>query len=215
MEEKQLTEDEIYAQIKERIKGEFIPLFTKEGKAVDVGYNKTTKLVYKDVDQMVSIASHHTEEETKAISEARHKRFEIEAAKKEAATFQKAEKKKFAEWKGEMIFYGEDHYGELCDLLESMFELYGVNFDLYPEYVWATKPEAYITKKDAFEVYERDLEDKTDECDLPVEGVEDLQKALDEFYECNKENILHWPDYSLALLIDDEIEEYRKRYEDE
>lgn len=214
MEEKQLTEDEIYAQIKERIKDEFVPLFTKEGIPVDVGYNKTTRLVYKDIDQMVSIASHHTEEETRAISEARHKRFEIEAAKKEASTFEKAEKKKFSEWEGEMIFYGEDHYGELCDLLESMFELYGVNFDLYPEYVWATKPVPYITEKDAYEVYQNDIEDIDYDIDPKVHGVKVLQMALDAFVDVNKENVLYWPDYSLALLIDDEIEEYRKRYED-
>lgn len=215
MEEKQLTEDEIYAQIKERIKSEFVPLFTKEGKAVDVGYNKTTKLVYKDVDQMVSIASHHTEEEVKAISEARRRRFDKEAAKKEASAFEKAKKIKFSEFEGDQFYFGDNYQMELETVFDEMFDLYGSDYSMYPKYVWATKQIPYITSKDAFDVYESNMEDLDSEYDWTVHGVDVLQMALNAFVDVNKTNIAYWPDYSLALLIDDEIEEYRKRYEDE
>lgn len=214
MSEKELTEDEIYAQIKERIKGEFVPLFTKEGIPVDVGYNKTTKLVFKNLDQMVSFTNHHTEEETRAISEARRMRWDEESAKKEQAKFDKAEKKKFSEWSGEQFLFGDTFYIDIGTFLDDMWECHGENYDKYPKYVWETKKEPYITEKYAFDVYENDLEEIGDDCDPTVHGVKVLQMALDAFVDVNKENILYWPDYSLALLIDDEIEEYRKRYED-
>lgn len=215
MEERLLTEDEIYAQIKERIKGEFVPLFTKKGKPVDVGYNKTTRLVYKNVDEMVSIASHHTEEESKAIRDARRRQFEKDADQIELKRFEKAKKIKLSEYTGEQFFFNEGFDVDIETILDDFFNIYGADYSKYPRYVWATKPEPYIVSRDAFDVYENDLGDLSDECDWPVEGVKDLQKALDEFAECNEHNKAYWADYDLALLIDDEIEEYRKRYEDE
>lgn len=215
MEEKQLTEDEIYAQIKERIKGEFVPLFLEDGNPAGAGYSKSTKLIYKNLDQMVSIASHHTEEETKAIRDARHRRFETEADEKEKKVFDAAKKIKFSEWDGSQFFFGEDFHIDINSFLNDMWGCYGENYDKYPRYVWATKPWPYIVSRDAFDVYENDLGDLSDECDWPVHGVKVLQMALDAFTEANRDNVAYWQDESLALLIDDEIEEYRKRYEDE
>jgi len=215
MEKKHLTEDEIYAQIRERIKDDFIPLYTKDGKQVDVGYNKTTKLVYKDIDQMVSIASHHTEEESKAISDARRRRWDADSARKEKEQFDKAEKKKFSEWPGEQTNYGENFYPEIEYFFDEMVEVHGYNYDKWPKYVWSTKPVPYITKKDAYDdVYQNDIENTNCDFDLTVHGEKVLQMALDAFVDVNKENVLYWQDESLALLIDDEIEEYKKRYED-
>lgn len=216
MSEELKTEDEIYEQIKERLKSEFIPLFLEDGKPAGAGYNKTTKVIYKDIDQMVYNAGHHTEEETKAISEARRRKFNEESAKKEKKLFNGAEKIKFSEWSGEQFFDGNDKFHfEIEDFLESCFEASGKDFDEYPKYVWATKPIPYITGKDAWEVYESDLEDlESGEYDWPVHGVEVLQMALDAFVEVNKDNVAYWPDYTTALLIEDEIQEFKETIEE-
>ncbi|MCK5616289.1 hypothetical protein KAR91_81255 [Candidatus Pacearchaeota archaeon] len=218
MEEKQLTEEQIINQVKERLKGEFVQLFHEDGKPAGVGYCKSTKHVYKDIEALANdyYGIHTTDEEKKQLNGIKREEFREKERKKEADQFDKAEKKKFSEWDGEMVFYGEDHYYEICDFLESIFELYGANYDLYPKYVWATKPVPYITKKNAYDdVYQNDIESANCEFDLTIHGEKVLQMSLDAFVDANKENVLYWPDYSLALLIDDEIEEYRKRYEDE
>jgi len=215
MEEKLPTEDEIYAQIKERIKGDFVPLYTKEGKQVDVGYNKTTKFVYKNIDQMVSMATHYTEEEEKALRDARRRKWDADSARKEKEQFDKAEKKKFSLWPGEQTNYGENFYHEIEYFFDEMVEVHGYDYDKWPKYVWATKPVPYITKKDAYDdVYRSDIEDNDCEYELTVHGEKVLQMALDAFVDANKDNVLYWPDYSLALLIDDEIEAFKERHED-
>ena len=161
---------------------------------------------------MVYLASHHTDEEAKAISEARHRRFSNESASKEAKIFNGANKIKFSEWSGEQFFDGNDKFHfEIEDFLESCFEFSGNNFDEYPKYLWATKPLPYITNKDAWEVYESDIEDlESGEYDWPVYGVEALQVALDAFVDANKNNVAHWPDYTKALLIEDEIQKFKE-----
>ena len=209
------TEDEIYAQIKERIQGDFVPLFLEDGKPAGAGYNKTSKLIYKDINDMVTVPNYHTKEETSDIRDARRRRWDGESARKEKEQFDKAEKKKFSEWPGEQTNYGENFYPEIEYFFDEMVEIHGYQYDKWPKYVWATKPKAYITKKNAYDdVYQSDLEDTNCDVELDVDGEKDLQIALDAFVDANKKNVLYWPDYSLALLINDEIEEYKKRYED-
>jgi len=214
VEKKHLTEDEIYAQNRERIKDDFIPLYTKDGKQVDVGYNSRTKIVYKDIDQMTCDPTLYTEDETEAIKDARWRKWQVESAKKESKKFDAAEKIKFSEWEGEQFSDGEDFFVDISDFFDGIIEAHGFQYDEWPEYVWATKPKPYITKKDAFSVYENDIEEIDTGYDPDVHGVKVLQMALDAFVDVNKENVLYWQDESLALLISDEIEEYRKRYED-
>ena len=214
MTEELLTAEEIINQIKERTKTEFVPLFHEDGGPAGAGYSKKTKLIYKDLDQMVNdfYRPHATKEEQKALDDIRHREQSEKAAKIEAERFNKAEKIKFAEWSGEQFFDGGYNFHiEIEDFLESCFEFSGNNFDEYPKYLWATKPLPYITNKDAWEVYESDIEDlESGEYDWPVYGVEALQVALDAFVDANKNNVAHWPDYTKALLIEDEIQKFKE-----
>ncbi len=216
MSEKQ-TEEQIINQVKERLKGEFVQLYHEDGKPAGVGYCKSNKSVYKNIEALVNdhYSIHTTDEEKKQINDIRREEFREKEWQKEKIQFEKAEKKKFSEWEGEMVFHGEDHYYEIEDFLEKMFECHGTNYDDYPRYVWATRPCPYITKKDAYEdVYQNDIENTECDVELTVHGEKVLQIALDAFVDANKENVLYWPDYDLALLIGDEIEELRKNHED-
>ncbi len=136
--------------------------------------------------------------------------------KTERSKFDKAKKVKWGEFKAdsEQFFDGEDYYQELDDFFDSMIEAHGYQYDLWQDYLWPTKPEQIISKKDASDVYQSELGDITDEYDWDVKGVEDLQIALDEFVSVNEKTIAYFPDYSTALVIGDQIEEFKKQHED-
>ena len=207
--------EEIMNQIRERLKSEFIPLFHEDGKPAGVGYSKKTKTVYKDIDALMD--DHYrddikTEEEKTALSKIRRAERAESEAKKEKDAFEKAKKIKFSEFKGDRFYFKDDYHSEIEDILGPFFDEFFKQYDQWPEYVWATKRVPYITKKEAYEVYSSDIEDQLDpDYEWEVNGVEQLQKALDEFVEDNKENVAYWPDYEVALLIEDEIEKYKKQ----
>jgi hypothetical protein len=139
----------------------------------------------------------------------------IQSFQIEKSRFEKAEKIKFSEWKGEQFYKGDNYYIDLDMFFEEMFEDYGHNFEDWDRYVWPTIPKPYITEKEAWRVYENDIEGLGEDFDWPVHGIEELQYSLDEFVRMNKDNVAFYPDYSKALLIDDEIAEYKKQHEDE
>lgn len=212
-------------QIKERLKGEFTPLFLENGKPANVGYSSKTNVVYKDEDQLINQywKSVATEEEGKIIREQESIQFQERCAVQEKAKFDKAEKIKFSEFKGQTTLFFSEHYGggsegyfdELEMLFDSIIEDVGFDYDLWPTYIWSTRKVPLISKKHAFDdVYEHDLEETFEGSEHHIEGVKDLQKALDGFVEANKDNCAYWPDYSTALLIGDQIEEFKKNYED-
>jgi len=221
MESKTLTD--IKEAIKKRLKGEFVPLFHEDGKPSGVGYSKSTKVVWKSEDELVSQywKNNATKEEEKIIRDEERSEFEKREAAKEKERFNKAEKIKFSDFKGQNTLFFSESYGdgeegyfsELENLFDSVIEGVGYQYDLWPTYIWATRKVPLISKKDQFEVYESDLEETFEDSHNHIDGIEDLQKALDEFVECNKDNCCYWPDYSTALLIDDQIEEFKKHHE--
>jgi len=207
------TEEDIIKQIRIRLKDEFVPLFFENGKPAGAGYSKSTRHIYKDIDALINdhYGCHTTEEEKEQLYNIRKAAFDEKERKKEATQFEKATKIKYSAWKGEQFFDGENYQIELSDLIESL----DGDPENWPTYVWATKEVPYIKDKEAWEVYSSDIEDELDsEYDWPVDGKEQLQKALDEFVEANKTNIAYHADYTIALLIEDEIEEYRKTMEE-
>lgn len=211
------TKEEIINQIKERLKAEFVPLFHEDGKSARVGYSKKTKVIYKDIDALID--DHYrddikTEEERNTLHKLRLIEWSEQEAKREFERFEKAKKIKYSEWPGEQFYDGEDYHPDIETFFEAVSETFGFDYEKYPKYVWATKKKPYITEKDAFGIYENDLEDLSEECDWPVEGVKDLQEALNEFVESNEDNVAYWPDYTIALLIDDQIKEWIKRWEE-
>lgn len=187
------SKNQIENNIRERLKNKFIPLFLEDGKPAEAGYHADTKIIYKDVDAIMNDYyrnNFRTKEEEKRLSEIRREESDKKELEKESIMFEKAKKIKFSEWKGDQFFDGENYLDDVCDIPADV------------EYVWATKKMPYITKKDASDVYSSNIEDDLDpEYDWPVDGVEELQKALDDFVEINKTNTAYWPDYDLALLI--------------
>ena len=197
------TEEEIISGIKKRLEDEFVQLFHEDGKPAGVGYCKSNKRVYKDIEALANdyYGLHTTNEEKEQLDAIRREEFREKERKKEAAMFEKAKKIKFSEFKGERFFSGDDYHDEMEDFLNEI-----LNPDYFPKYVWATKKVPYITEKDDYDVYSSDIENELDsDYEWEVDGRDDLQKALDKFVEANAHNKAYWPDYKIALLIDDEI----------
>lgn len=141
--------------------------------------------------------------------------WDIQASQTEKSRFEKAVKIKFSDWECEQFYKDGEFYIDLDMFFDEMIEAYGYVFEDWERYVWPTIEKPYITKKEAFRVYQDDLEGLSDECDWPVDGEKELQDSLDEFVRMNQDNVAFYPDYSTALLIDDEIAEFKKQHEDE
>ncbi len=85
---------------------------------------------------------------------------------------------------------------DLCDHLESAGEE-------WPEYVWAAKPTTVIQGLDVASVVEHRIEAHgwEDMDDNDLNGVAELQAALDKFEEANATVKSYWPDYTTAILL--------------
>lgn len=114
---------------------------------------------------------------------------------KEKSRFEKAEKVKT--W--DSFVYHDDHYAASVEELLCRFDSEAE----WPEYVWATEPTVVIPSLDVSDVVEhhvceRGWEDMdTDD----LEGVAELQAALDRFVEANKGVCSYHPDYKKAVLL--------------
>lgn len=115
---------------------------------------------------------------------------------KSALAYSKAEK--VESWDGG-AFLGDQFFSsmdDLCDHLECTGEE-------WPEYVWAAYSEPVIRPIDVSEVVENEISDRGwEDMDMnDLNGVSDLQAALDKFVQANATVLAYHPDYSKAVLM--------------
>ena len=178
--------------LQNRMKDQFEPLFDKNGEpkmtknlsqeSVHVGFCKKTGHIYGGERGFYILGYREYLE-----GDEQRQIWDWIAMKIEKSKFEKANKIKYSDWKGEQFFDGNDFFIDLDDFFEGMIEEHGFQYDLWQDYVWAIKPNPIIKAKDAFSVYEADMECLTDEYDWNINGVGQLQEALNEFVEANKE----------------------------
>jgi len=114
---------------------------------------------------------------------------------REAERFEKAEKITEDEYTGEHVYAGDSFYESVEYALNSYDEGCG------PEYVWACKPRGLpkVGIEDVVCNLLDNMWEDADESDL--EGLPELEAALEKFNEAN-EHIQVWePDYSTAILV--------------
>ncbi len=116
--------------------------------------------------------------------------------KRSAEFFTKA--KKVEAWT-DGAFLGDRYFSsmdELCDHLESEGEE-------WPQYVWAAQSKTVIGKLDVADVVENQISDSgwEDMDTNDLNGVPELQAALDKFAEANATVKSYWPDHSTAILL--------------
>lgn len=121
--------------------------------------------------------------------------------RREADRFARATKVPASQWKGG-VFWGDMWKATVEEMIEVI-----PDYSEDPEevtYLWASKPQEVIPSFDVEDVVSHWLDDRGwEDMDLfDLEGVPELQAAIDAFVKANEAVVSHSIDYSTAILID-------------
>ncbi len=121
--------------------------------------------------------------------------------RREEEKLAKAAKVPEAEWDGR-VYYGDKHYDNVGECIEDVAGDGGK----IPLHVWPAVPRTVVGPLRVSDVVENDLDTNGfEDMDLyDLEGVDELQRALDAFTDANKEVVAFWPDESRAIVVDQE-----------
>lgn len=120
---------------------------------------------------------------------------------KEAADYEKATKISDLEHNGG-VWWGDDYFSDLDELYDRLVSDCDNPEDI-PEYVWAAAPTEVIPAIGVDDVVEHYLCDRgwEDMSTDDLEGVTELQAALDRFTEANQGVVSYHPDHKTAVVI--------------
>lgn len=197
-----LLSDVRCAELKSLIDSSIEPCFDKDGHEIknavlanvggtkflylNTGQSYQTEFMRRDV-----LSSLLTNEEFKLISDHC---LSAGAERLEAQRFEKAEK--VDKWDG-YIYVGDQYYDSVEDFLDQTEK------DDTPDYVWCTKPTQIISGLTVDDVVENQICDRGWE-DMGINdlnGVAELQAALNKFVQENEEVVSYYPDYTKALIL--------------
>ena len=117
-------------------------------------------------------------------------------AHEEADRFEKASKVHAADWKGDQIYWKDEYFSFIDDFLECHEDTPP------PLYVWAATDRG-APKANVDDLLDRVVEGLWDDADYgDLNGVEELQQAVEAFNEANKCLVVYTPDFSTAILMD-------------
>jgi len=135
-----------------------------------------------------------TDDEVKTIEKFA---FSAADAKRDEERIKKAKKVRVSNYNS-YLYWNDKYFSCLDDLLEE-FEYQGVEKE--DQLVWGTQKVQIISKYGVIDVIENDL-DGLDDIELDYfDGVGELQKSLDKFYELNKDKVSYEVDYSILIEI--------------
>ena len=200
-----LLSNERFREVQEAVTSRISPAFDRDGKplgdALVVHMDDGTRWIHPCADKDHSKEYVRTNALADALTEAELEIINqhcLEAGRErmEAKRFEKAEK--VTEW-SEGAWLGDTYHHTMDDLIGYLED----DEEEWPEYVWAARPHAVIGKLHAWDVCESMVCDQgwedMDEHDL--EGMTELQAALDKFTEANAGVISYDTDYRKAVLL--------------
>jgi hypothetical protein len=216
--------EEKQQEIKARMLPDWTPLFKEDGSLAipklnnqenhGMGYCRKNGKIYSSLAGFF-ITGHYDY----LTDEERNYRRDILAEKQEKHRFEKAAKIKYSDWNGDQFFDGEDFWPDLGTYFDAVCEGLGYAYEDYPKYVWNTIEKPFLKPKDVYGVFENDLENSGEwayEAFTNAVGKDELDQALKDFVEKNKKRMtLYFPDYSTAILLDDEIAKLVKELKDD
>lgn len=125
--------------------------------------------------------------------------WKLDRARQEQERFEKAEK--LTEWDGWVFCDGWGESGYFESMETFMDDVEGSGPDCAPEYVWTCKPMAFV-RVDMRSILSQIEDDSYDGFDAEtLNGIDDLEKAIGEFNERNKDVLSYEPDFTKAVLI--------------
>jgi hypothetical protein len=130
-------------------------------------------------------------------SDCDSKKWREQRAAEEFERYTKAVKIKASEYNGPQVFFNDQYYPTVEEAID--------NCDAAPEYIWAAK-DIGLKKAAMEDLVDRILEEAWEDADIEdLNGIEELQKAIDMFNEVNSGISVYMVDYNEALVLDDEI----------
>lgn len=121
--------------------------------------------------------------------------------KREIAAFAKATKIKDLDYEGG-VYWGDTYYPSIDEFYDNTID--DVDKGCPPEYVWAARPQQVITSRmNVADITENEICDRGwEEMSVDdLEGVTELQAALDVFVAANAAIVSYQPDHKTAVLL--------------
>ena len=136
-------------------------------------------------------------------SECDNKRWRERMAKEEFERYTRAQKVSASEYSGPQVYFADGYYETVEDAIDGCDEA--------PEYVWAAK-NVGLRKASIEDLIERVLEEAWEDADADeLEGIGELQRAIDDFNAANASTPVYMVDYSTAIVLDEEfLAEWKK-----
>lgn len=126
--------------------------------------------------------------------ECRNKAWREKQAKEEFERYTKAVKIASSEYTGPQVFFNDRYYDTVVDAIDGC--------DEPPEYVWSAK-NVGLRKATTEDLVERVLEEAWEDADSDdLNGLDELQKAVDAFNEANAGVAVYMVDYNEAIVLD-------------
>lgn len=131
----------------------------------------------------------------KLCSDCQSKEWREKEAKREAERFEAAKKITAAEYDGEHVYLGDNYYDSVEDAIDQFLE------GQEPEYVWACTTHG-IRQAELEDVTQNIVENLWEDADTnDLNGLDEMQAAIDAFNKANESLQLWEPDYSTAILV--------------
>ena len=182
-----------------------IELYKQDGTATGVYFCESCRVVYSNKDdaewchgeRLCACGQKITQGyRQKTCNDCESKVWKEKERKKEAERFDAAKKIKASEYAGEMVYGHDDQY---YSSVEKAIDQYLEGQE--PEYVWACKNTGVI-KASTESLYENMLENMWEDADVSdLNGVDELDAAVDAFNKANESLSVWNPDYSTAILV--------------
>jgi hypothetical protein len=182
---------------------EAIELYRQDGTATGVFYCSQCRAVFPNQEQaqgchgerICGCGNKIDQRYYANCSACQSKQWRVEQEAKELERFEKAEKVAYADYKGRMLFDGDEYHDGLEALEDHLYDT------PLPEYVWACK-DVGVTKASSDSIVENMLENMWEDADHnDLNGLEELDAAIVKFNEANDSISVWEPDYTTAILI--------------
>jgi hypothetical protein len=180
-----------------------IELYKKDGSATGVFYCSECRAVFPNQEQaqlchgerLCPCGSKTESRYATKCGACSGREFRERETAKESKRFEDATKIAEADYAGEMVYCGDKFYDSVEEALDDYLP------GQEPEYVWACQDEG-VPKASADSLYENLLENMWEDADASdLNGVPELEAAIDAFNKANESISVWQPDYSKAILV--------------